>query len=100
MLCHACRVHVTPRPPKTVWKVLTVAFWIGSLVVASGFSLALGLNLLLAPAAIFIGMSVGTSARMLSSWTCPRCNAELIEPDVTTEPSMTAPPAVPAPSHA
>jgi hypothetical protein len=71
-----------------MWKVVNVAFWIGSMLVATAFSLALGLNLVLAPAAIAIGMAIGTSARRLSSWTCPRCGAELVEP----EPSPTASP--------
>jgi hypothetical protein len=51
--------------------------WATSLVVAVCFSLVIGLNIVLAPAAIVIGMAVGTSARRLSSWTCPRCRAEL-----------------------
>lgn len=84
MRCHACRVHVTPTPPKTIWKVLNVAFWISTLIIGGIFCSLIGLNLILAPAAIAIGMSVGTSARLMSSWTCPRCNAELIEPEPET----------------
>jgi hypothetical protein len=64
-----------------VWKFVNVGFWIASLVVATCFSLALGLNLVLAPAAIVVGWSVGTSARRLNDWTCPHCNEELVEPD-------------------
>jgi hypothetical protein len=60
---------------------VNLGFWITSLIVAVVFSLLIGLNLILAPAAIFVGMAVGTSARRLSSWTCPRCKAELIEPE-------------------
>jgi hypothetical protein len=86
MLCHSCRCHVTPTPPRTIWKVVNVGFWIASLIVATGFSLLLGLNLILAPAAIVVGMAVGTSARRLSSWTCPHCGAELVEPEPEEEP--------------
>lgn len=97
MLCHRCRTHVTPKPPKTAFKVLNVGFWIASLIVATGFSLLLGLNLVLAPMAIIIGMSIGASARRLTSWTCPRCNAELIEPEPeTTLTPPIAPPLEPA----
>lgn len=84
MFCHACKCHVTPVRPRTTWKVITVAFWISTLVVAMPFSLLLGLNLVLAPLAIAIGAAVGTSARRLSSWTCPRCSAELYEPEPQT----------------
>lgn len=91
MLCHSCHVHVQPIPPKTRWKVATVAFWIATLIVATCFSLLLGLNLVLAPAAIVIGMAVGTSARLLSSWTCPHCGAELIEPEPEPEFEAIAP---------
>ncbi len=100
MRCHACRTHVTPTPPKTIWKILNVAFWISTLAIAVAFSLLLGLNLILAPAAIAIGMSVGTSARLLSAWTCPRCGSELVEPEaVPTQERVSAPP-IEAPSHA
>jgi hypothetical protein len=68
--------------------VLCLAFWISTLAVAVGFSLLLGLNLVLAPAAIVIGMAVGTSARLLSSWTCPHCRAELIEPEAEPAPQV------------
>jgi hypothetical protein len=88
MRCHCCRVHVTPTPPKTMWKIALVGFWVGSMIVSTLFSLALGLNLLLAPAAIFIGCAIGTSARRLNSWTCPRCSTELVEPQ--TEPAPAA----------
>ncbi len=81
MFCHSCRCHVTPEPPRSVWKVLSVGFWVGSMVIAVCFSLLLGLNLVLAPAAIFIGASVGACARKLNDWTCPRCKAELVEPE-------------------
>ena len=85
MYCHACRCHVTPTPPRSIWKLLSVYFWVGSMAVAIGFSLALGLNLVLAPAAICIGMSVGVAARKLNDWTCPRCGAEMVEPEGTEE---------------
>lgn len=85
MLCHSCRCHVTPAPPRTFWKIIALALWIGSLAVAVVFSCLMGLNLVLAPAAVVIGMSVGAAARKLNDWTCPRCDAELIEPESTDE---------------
>lgn len=75
-----------------MWKVLNVGFWVLSLVVAMAFCLVTGPNLILAPMAIGIGMAVGTSARRLSSWTCPRCAAELHEPEPGT--AVIAPAAV------
>lgn len=80
MYCHTCRCHVTPAPPRSVWKVLTVGFWLGSMVIAVCFSMLLGLNLVLAPVAIVIGGSIGACARELNDWSCPRCGAVLIEP--------------------
>jgi hypothetical protein len=100
MMCHACRTHVTPTPPKTIWKVLNVAFWISTLAVGMVFSSLIGLNLILAPAAIAIAMSVGTSARLLSSWTCPRCNAELVEPEPQPSPAYVPAPPIEAPAPA
>jgi hypothetical protein len=85
MLCHSCRCHVEPTPPNGAWKVLNVAFWVASMTVAVAFSLLMGLNLVLAPVAIFIGMSIGTAARRMSSWSCPRCHEELIEPEPQAE---------------
>jgi hypothetical protein len=85
MFCHSCRCNVTPTRPRSIWKVLSVGYWVGSLAIAVGFSCLLGLNLVLAPAAVFIGMSIGVAARKLNSWTCPRCGAEMVEPDPTTE---------------
>jgi hypothetical protein len=85
MFCHSCRCHVTPTPPRSIWKLLSVGYWVGSLIVAAGFSLLLGLNLVLAPVAVVIGMSIGVAARKLNNWTCPRCGAELVEPEPTEE---------------
>jgi hypothetical protein len=67
-----------------MWKVAVVVFWVTSMVVAIGFGSIVGLSLLLAPAAIAVGMAIGTAARRLSSWTCPRCGAELLEPEPNT----------------
>ena len=101
MYCHACRCHVSPKAPRTIWKVLTVFFWVGALSIAMIFSLLLGLNLVLAPAAIFVGMAVGTAARRLSSWTCPRCDAEMVEPEPdTVGVTIPARPLAPATHHA
>ena len=85
MNCHACKCHVTPVRPKTTWKLFTVGFWVTTLVVAIAFSAFAGLNLVLLPFAIAIGMAVGAAARRLTSWTCPRCNAELIVPEGQTK---------------
>jgi len=85
MFCHSCRCHVTPAPPRSMWKVLSVGFWVGSMIIAVCFSLLLGLNLVLAPAAIFIGGAIGACARKLNDWTCPRCGAELVEPEPTSD---------------
>jgi hypothetical protein len=68
-----------------MWKVLNVVLWIACLTVAMPLSLVIGLNILLAPLAIAIGCAVGTSARRMTSWTCPRCDSELLEPEPQTE---------------
>lgn len=80
MNCHACKCHVTPVRPKTTWKLFTVAFWITTLVVAMAFSAFIGVQLVLLPFALAIGMAVGAAARRMTSWTCPRCGAELAVP--------------------
>ncbi len=85
MFCNSCRCHVTPAPPRSIWKVLSVGFWVGSMIIAVIFSLLLGLNLVLAPAAIVIGGAIGACARKLNDWTCPRCGAELAEPEAITD---------------
>lgn len=85
MKCHACKCDVTPAKPRSTWKAITVAFWVACLVVSIPFSLVIGLNLLLAPAAICIGFAVGTASRRMGSWTCPRCNVELLEPEPQTK---------------
>ena len=85
MFCHSCRCHVTPEPPRSIWKVLSVGFWVGSMIIAVCFSSLLGLNLVLAPAAVFIGGSIGACARKLNDWSCPRCGAELVEPEAAGE---------------
>jgi hypothetical protein len=84
MNCHACKCHVTPVPPKTTWKLLSVACWATTLVVAIAFSAFVGIQLLLLPFAIAAGFAVGASARRLTSWTCPRCKTELIVPEPNT----------------
>jgi hypothetical protein len=86
MKCHVCKVNVTPVRPKTTWKILTVTFWIVTLflsIALTGFAFA-GLQLILVPLALGIGMALGASARRLTSWTCPRCSTELIVPEEQT----------------
>jgi len=82
MKCHHCKCDVTPVKPKTTWKLFTVAFWITTLVVAIGFSVFAGIQLVLLPMALFISMAIGASVSRLNSWTCPRCRDELIVPMV------------------
>lgn len=76
-VCPSCKDTVEPVPPKSAWKVATVLFWIAAMVTAVGFSLLLGLNVVLVPAWLLIGMSVGVAARRASEWTCPTCAYEL-----------------------
>jgi hypothetical protein len=65
-------------PPRTAWKLVNLVFWVTSMAVAVVFSLIIGLNIVLAPAAIMIGMAIGSSARRVNSWTCELCGAELM----------------------
>lgn len=83
MRCPSCKAQVTPVPPRTSAKIALVGFWIAAMVISTLFSLALGLNIVLVPAAIAVGSAVGVAARRAGSWTCPRCKEELV---VVTEP--------------
>lgn len=80
LTCRTCRKNVVPSVPRTLRKVLNVAFWIAALTTATGFSILLGLNVVLVPLWLFIGMSVGTSAALAAAWTCPECKSEMIVP--------------------
>lgn len=80
MRCTACKSDVTPVPPHTMAKLSLVAFYVASLVVATGFSLLLGLNVVLVPIAVAVGTSVGAAARRASSWSCPACKEEMAAP--------------------
>ena len=80
MRCASCRSDVTPVPPGTMAKVTLVGFYVASLTVAMVFSCLLGLNIVLVPVAIAVGMSVGTAARRASSWSCPQCKEEMVAP--------------------
>lgn len=90
MSCHACKRSVIPEPPHSTRKILTAALWVMLLSGAFVASLIIGLNLVLAPAAIFVGMAIGTSARLASAWTCPCCKNELMVPADVAEASNTA----------
>jgi hypothetical protein len=89
MKCTSCKSDVVPRGPRTLWKVVTVALWVGALATSLMFSLLLGLNIVLVPLWLGIGMSVGVAARRMSSWTCPECGNELAAPvaGATTHPT-------------
>ena len=80
MRCSSCRKNVTPAAPRTMWKIVNLFFWITALAFAGFFSIIIGLNLVMAPTAIVIGMAIGTSARRLAAWSCPSCNEEMAEP--------------------
>ena len=88
MLCRSCKNDVTPVPPRTMAKLSLVGFYVASLLVATLFSLLLGLNIVLVPVAVAVGLSVGTAARRASSWSCPECKEEMApapSPAATTE---------------
>lgn len=90
MSCHACKRSVVPEPPHSTRKILTTALWVMLLSGAFVASLLIGLNLVLAPLAIFVGMAIGTSARLAAAWTCPCCKNELMVPFDVAESSNTA----------
>lgn len=89
MSCHACKRSVIPEPPHSTRKILTTTLWVMLLSGAFVVSLIIGLNLVLAPMAIFVGMAIGTSARLASAWTCPYCKNELMVPADVAEASNT-----------
>jgi len=72
-------------------KLSLVAFYVASLVVATIFSLLLGLNIVLVPVAIAVGCSVGVAARRASTWSCPQCKEEMTAPIVAPETQRTRP---------
>lgn len=65
-------------------KLSLVGFYVASLVVATIFSLLLGLNIVLVPVAVAVGLSVGTAARRASTWSCPQCKQEMAAPAPST----------------
>jgi hypothetical protein len=95
MRCSACKSDVTPVPPRTMAKLGLVGFYIAALVVSTIFSLLLGLNILLAPAAIVVGMAVGVAARRANEWSCPQCKEEMRAPAAEPTPAMAERPLVP-----
>ncbi len=80
VICKACKEQVSPRAPRTAWKIATLLFWLAALATSLVFSLLLGLNVLLVPAWLGIGMAVGVAARRAAAWSCPACSAELTPP--------------------
>jgi len=87
MRCGSCKSDVTPVPPRTMAKVALVFFYVASLAVYTLFSLALGLNIILVPAAIAVGFSVGAAARRANSWSCPTCKEEMSAPAMAPSPT-------------
>jgi hypothetical protein len=63
-----------------MWKIVNLVFWVTLLSFALAGSCIIGLNLVLAPMAIALGLAIGTAARRAASWTCPRCDSEMAEP--------------------
>lgn len=101
MRCSSCKSDVVPVKPRTRWKILTVAFWIGALATSLVFSLLLGLNIVLVPLWLVNGMAVGIAARRLASYSCPVCHAEMAAPpaaEPTTEDRATQGRLVPRPA--
>lgn len=86
MRCTTCRSDVTPVPPRTIAKLSLVGFYVASLLVATMFSLLLGLNIVLVPVAVAVGLSVGTAARRASTWSCPQCKEEMPAPAPSAPP--------------
>jgi len=80
MRCSSCKKNVTPTAPRTMWKIVNIVFWVFLLAFAGAASAIIGLNLVLAPSAIALGLAIGTSARRAASWTCPVCNEEMAQP--------------------
>lgn len=78
MHCRSCKGQVVPRPPKTAWKLVNVGFWIALLATGMLFGCLLGLNVVLVPVWCFMAGAVGVATHRASSWSCPKCNAELV----------------------
>lgn len=94
MRCPSCKIDVTPVPPRTMAKMAVVVLYVAMLLVATSFSLLLGLNLVLAPVAIVLGFSIGTMTRRANAWSCPLCKEELFVPYtlIAPQPEATAAP--------
>ena len=84
-VCSSCKENVEPVAPRTAWKLVTIALWFTTLAVGMFFAILLGLNIVLVPVCIAIGLSVGEAAHRAASWTCPSCHAELAPPPEITE---------------
>ena len=97
MRCRSCKTDVTPVAPKTMAKIVTVGFWVAAMAISTIFSLLLGLNIVLVPVAVAIGLAVGTSARRASTWSCPQCKEEMAAPAVVPTGSSGARPSTTRP---
>jgi hypothetical protein len=56
---------------------VNVALWIGMLAFGPLFGGIAGLSLVLGPLWVGMGMAIGVSARLASTWSCPKCAGEL-----------------------
>lgn len=87
MKCWCCGKVVQPVPPRTLRKILNVVFWTSSLTMGMLVTPLLGLDVLLLPFSVAMGLSVGTTAREAGSWSCPSCHAAVHAPPEVVVPA-------------
>lgn len=73
--CRACGTREPPRARSRVWWIPLGMFWAVLLGFGACFAILLPLNLLLVPAWLAVGSSVGPLARKLTEPRCPSCGA-------------------------
>jgi len=86
MKCWCCGKVVQPIPPRTLRKILNFVFWTSSLSMGMLVTPLLGLDVLLLPFSIAMGLSVGTTAREAGNWSCPSCHAAVHAPPEVVAP--------------
>jgi hypothetical protein len=96
MICRACKSDVSPSPPRAIGKVVTLGYWVAAMATSTVFSLLLGLNVVLVPLWLAIGMAVGVAARRASTWTCPRCKEEMAPPIAIPDQQVVEAPSAPS----